>query len=219
MGGLGVASSMRERQALRPILLVASILALSVRASWALPIDFESLMDLEAVTNQFAADHVTFSNAIALTAGMSLNEFEFPPRSGQTVVSDDGGPMMISFSVPFQSIEGYFTYATPITLTAFSDAAGTIPISGGSVMSLFGSNLALSGDGGSSPNEFLQLAGIGPIGSIKITGDRLGGSFTLDDLNGAPIPEPASVLLLGSGLAGLLLQRSRRFRQFISRTK
>jgi hypothetical protein len=188
---------------------LTSLLALSARASWALPIDFESLMDGEAVTTQFASDHVSFANTIALTAGLSLNEFEFPPHSGVTVVSDDGGPMMLSFSVPFLSVEGYFTYATPVTLTAFSDPFGMNPI--GSVMSLFKSNLG--------SNEPLQLSGIGPIGSIKITGDPLGGSFTLDDFNGAPIPEPASVLLLGSGLAGLMLQRSRRFRQFLSRTK
>ena len=39
-------------------------------------LDFESLSDLESVTNQFSG--VTFANAVALTAGISLNEFDFP---------------------------------------------------------------------------------------------------------------------------------------------
>jgi len=222
MGSIGAADSMAKRLPLRQVMFAASILGLLARAAWALPIDFESLNDLDPVTNQFAGQGVVFTNTTVLTSGAvggSLDEFEFPPNSGVNVVFDDGGPMMISFAVPFTSVEGYFTYKTQLTLMAFSDTAGSIPIGGGSVTSLFSSNLGMSGEPGSSPNELLQLAGIGPIGSIKITGAPDGSSFTLDDFNGAPAPEPASVLLLGSGLAGLLLHRSRRFREFVDRTK
>ena len=56
------------------------------------------------------------------------------------------------------------------------------------------------------------LSGIGLIRSIKITGDPGGSSFVLDDFNGAPIPEPASLLLLGSGLGGAWLARRRKRR-------
>jgi len=211
---------MRKRGVFYQIFMAVSILALLGRASWATPIDFDSLMDSQVVSTQFASDHMTFANAITLTAGLSLNEFEFAPHSGNSVVSDAGGAMLISFSAPFGSVGGYFNYKTQLTLTAFSDAAGTIAIGGASVKSSFNSNLGLSGDSGSSLNEFLQLTGIGPIGSIRITGDPGGGSFTLDDFNGTlmragfndgiPTPEPASLLLLGSGVVGTLWLRRRR---------
>jgi hypothetical protein len=54
--------------------------------------------------------------------------------------------------------------------------------------------------------------GLGSIGSIKIIGDPAGSSFTLDDLNGtpsAPVPEPVTLLLLGSGFGGIWLRRRR----------
>ena len=38
-------------------------------------IDFETLSDADPVTNQFTG--LTFTNTTAITAGISLNEFEF----------------------------------------------------------------------------------------------------------------------------------------------
>src|SRR5580698_6525806 len=75
-------------------------------------IDFESLNDGDLVTNQYPG--LTFSNTIVLSAGISLNEFEFPPHSGTNVVSDNGGPMTITFFPPIQSFSGYFTYSVPL---------------------------------------------------------------------------------------------------------
>src|SRR5688572_11915416 len=58
-------------------------------------IDFDALGDGDgdAVTNQFAG--VMFSNATVLTAGLSLNELDYPPRSGSNVVYDNGAPITI----------------------------------------------------------------------------------------------------------------------------
>ena len=161
-------------------------------------INFDGLSDSEIVTNQFAG--LTFANATALTAGVSLNEFEFPPRSDFNVVTDDGGAISILFSSPVLSVSGYFTYLRSLTFTAFDSGANQV----GQTTSLFGSNLALSGDPGSSPNELLALSFAGGISRITISGDPLGGSFVLDDVTVEPlattVPEPSSALLFISGV-------------------
>lgn len=170
-------------------------------------INFDSLNDGDLVTNQFAGQGVTFQNAIVLGSGISLNEFEFPPRSNFNVISDNGGPISVFFSLPQNSVFAFFTYAQGITMQAFDASNASL----GSVSSLAGcvSNLALSGTAGCSPNEQLSLSGIGAISRITISGASTGGSFVLDDLNfdadSAPpgIPEPSTFILLAGGLAAL----------------
>mgnify|MGYP000853987511 CR=1 FL=1 len=171
----------------------------------ALTIDFETLADSESLGSQFAG--LSFSNAIALHAGLSLNDVEFPPHSGSVVIADDGGPIGVSFANPVTQVGAHFTYASPVTLTAF-DALDQVL---GSVTALHGSNLAQSGDAGSSPNELLQLAFAAGIARLTFAGDALGASFVLDDLSFTPravaIPEPATALLAMIGLVGLLAGR------------
>ena len=170
-------------------------------------LDFEGFSDSTSLTTQYPG--VTFSNATVITAGITLNEFEFPPHSGTNVVFDDGGPMSIRFASPVLSFGGYFTYAEPLTLAGF-DAAST---GVASAISLFSSNLALSGDFGSSPNEFLSISFASGISSVTITGDPAGGSFVLDDATyptaDTPVPEPGTVSLLLIGTAGILAVRKR----------
>ena len=170
-------------------------------------IDFEGFPDGTSLTTQYPG--LTFSNATIITAGISLNEFEFPPHSGSNVAFDDGGPISIAFASPILSFGAYFTYSEPLTLAAFDSTSAQVA----TALSLFSSNLALSGDSGSSPNEFLQVSFASGISSVSITGDPLGGSFVMDDVTytttEAPVPEPSSIILFLTMAAGLFAARKR----------
>jgi hypothetical protein len=163
-------------------------------------LDFEELSSEELVTTQYPG--LTFSNAIVLTAGISLNEFDFPPVSGANVLSDNGGPIEIAFASPILSFAAFFTYAALLTITAFDASHNAVA----TVTSAFSSNLAL--DPGSTPNEYLGLMALGGIWTVSISGDPFGGSFTLDDLtinsnDTTTVPEPATLSLLLLGAVGL----------------
>lgn len=180
---------------LNSLVVLAALLWTSTGA-WAASVSFDNFSDGDILTTEVPG--LTFSNAIVLSAGISLNEFEFPPFSGSNVVSDNGGPITITFDSPVPNFSGYFTYLLPLTLTAFD--AGNNQVD--QVFSLFNSNLALSGDPGSSHNEFIQVAsGVG-IQSVTIAGDLGGYSFTLD--GPSAVPEPGSLLPVCIGLFSML---------------
>lgn len=138
-------------------------------------VDFEGFDDLTVLTTQLPG--LTFTNATVLTAGISLNELEAPPHSGANVISDEGGAVVIEFSTPVSQVGGFFTYAFPVTITAFH---GLVEVA--STTSSFATNFALSGDIGSSPNEFLGVTSTSGITRVVIQGDPFGFSFVLDDL-------------------------------------
>ena len=192
------------------VLILAAVLWLFPLVASAAPIviNFDSLSDLDPITTQFLG--LTFSDATVLSAGVSLNEFEFPPKSGTNVAFDDSGPMAIAFTSPIFSFGGYFTYLEPLTLTAFDALNNSVA----TATSAFSSNLALSGDAGSSPNEFLQVLVAGGISRVLIAGNPAGGSFTLDDATvTAPtsVPEPSTFTLVALG--GLFVRRAARRRR------
>lgn len=170
-------------------------------------IDFESFNDSDIVTNQLP--DLTFADTIILSSGISLNEFEFPPHSGSNVASDNGGPITIDFANPTDMVAGYFTYTEPFTLTAFDSTDTEVA----SASSAFSNNEAISGDPGSSPNEYIGVSWAAGISSVTLEADPNGGSFTLDDLTydgvqTASTPEPSSLMLF-MGAAGVALAASR----------
>jgi len=152
--------------------------AASVSASFAqnAPLTFEGFADSAVLTNQYTG--AVFSNAIVLTAGITLNEFEFPPHSPSSVASDNGGPMSISFPSGVNSFSGYFTYGVPLTLQAFDSSNHLLA----SASSAFSNNEALSGVSGSHPNELLQVASATSIYKVAIAGSSQGASFVMDDV-------------------------------------
>jgi hypothetical protein len=187
------------------------------RPAAALTLDFETLSDTELVTTQFAGH--TFTNAIALvsgTAGGILNEVEFPPHSGVTVVCDYFGAITITFDTPVGAASGFFTYAAPVTITAFDAQLVAVD----TATSAFQANSRFSGRAGSVPNEMLEVAFAGGISSLTLQGDADGLSFTLDDFSFVPVasvpvaaaesPVPALLALAGATLIGVVGSRRRR---------
>jgi hypothetical protein len=171
-------------------------------------LDFEGLPDGTFLSSQYTG--LTFSNAEVVTAGISLNEMEFPPHSGVNVAIDGFGPISIVFASPVFSVGGYFTYKSKLSLNAYDASSSVI----GSISSAFNMNEAISGDAGSSPNEFLQLSPGAGIARLTITGDPAGSSFALDDLvystSAVTIPEPST---LAAVLTSLLLFAAHFFRK------
>lgn len=170
----------------------------SVTASATL-LDFESLADLDPVTTQYSSQGIEFDNAIALTSGFSLNEFDFPPHSGTVAIGDNGiSPLQIRFLQPSKDISGWFTYGAQLTISAYDSLNGLLGI----VNSLGTNNL------GSSTLINIGLNNVSRLSFVNSTV----GSFIIDDLNFAKIetlppspgpgmiPEPPTLMLLIIGL-------------------
>src|SRR5512140_2324540 len=130
------------------VLVVFSLLGLAA-TSWAQTpvLDFESLPEGQAAGT--AISGVTFTNATVLQSAASLNEAEYPPRSGSKVVCDIGGPIRITFSQPVKSFTAYVTHAQTVTLKMIAGNGGVI------------TQTTASGDNrqgsGKAPNEAIQL--------------------------------------------------------------
>jgi hypothetical protein len=164
-------------------------------------IDFEHIADGSAVAGHYTG--IEFQNATVLSAGISLNEIDFPPHSGVNVATDDSGPVRIIFNNPISSFSGYFTYTTPINVEGF-DAEG---VEVASVKSQFDANYRSTGQ---APNELLTLSSAFGITSVTLSGDPLGGSFVFDDVSfqssdvtpppTTVTPEPSSLILVGSSI-------------------
>ena len=190
-----------------PALLIVSPTGFAATIS----INFEGPSDSTFISTQYPG--VTFSNAIILKSGISLNELDFPPRSGVNVASDSGGGMSLIFSTPVQNFLAYFTYTVPVTLQAFDSSNRLLT----SVRSLFATNTVSGGVLGSNPNELIQVASAPGLSRVVITGDPAGSSFVLDDASfttgqATSTPaEPSSMVL--TGLVVLLGAAKARFRR------
>jgi hypothetical protein len=197
------------RHKLIVLLFAATLVGMLPSRAAAIPLnlDFENFADQEILNTQVVG--VTFVNAQVLTAGVSLNEIDFPPHSGDRLIYDMGGPMTLSFLDPVLNFSAYFTYVLPLTITA-TDTTGAIF----SVSSAFASNAATFGSAGSAPNELLQIGSALGITSLTITASSFGGSFTLDDLvtTDLPqsVPEPGTLGLMAVGAAAAFVRTRRR---------
>jgi len=150
-------------------------------------VTFEGFSDSSSLTNEIPG--LTFSDATILTAGISLNEFDYPPYSGENVAAGLNGSIQVTFDNLMNDVSGYFTFAEVLTLSVFDSNGGLLA----NTQSSTGSNLG--------SNEFIALSATG-IRSLLITSNS---PFTLDDLS--YVPEPSTFLLLVIGLTGIGVSR------------
>jgi hypothetical protein len=176
-------------------------------------IDFEDRADMETVTMQYNGLGASFTNAQALTAGLSLNEFEFPPHSGTNVVANTAATLRVdSVGLEWSSVGGYLTGSSIVTFTAFAadnSVLGTASTAGPNTSS-----------GSFPPNEFLSLS-FPNIDYVTFSGPS---DFSLDDFTfqqAAPpgaVPEWTSIaswtpMLMVLSLAALRVRSARAPRE------
>ena len=95
-----------------------------------------------------------------------------------------------------------FTRSVPLTLTAFYADSKQV----GQTFSAFTSNMALSGDPGSNPNQLLFVASAQGMSSVTIFGDPAGISSVLVDATTSSMPEPNAFIVILAVCIGFATQ-------------
>ena len=198
-----------------------SALLLSPEAQCApITINFDGVADFTGAPGLYSSNGVDFSGGnvfVSAVFGGGLNELEFPPRSAEGVFVNDANETTITFASAIISFQAFFTYGGPVNI-GFYDSSNTLL---NSLASQYLTNLAISGDPGSSPNEELSINNLSGVTYARIL--ATGADFAMDDLTvvfgsggggegggGPVIPEPSTVVLTGAAVVYLVV-RARKY--------
>ncbi len=189
----------------RVVVVLIFVLQLGLAAlaeSEAAVIGFEDLTDSTRVADQYRVLGPVFSSGVVAESGISLFELEYPPFEGDKALIVDTGLLELRFDTPATSVGAYITYASPLRVV-FYDSAGE-PVE--TLSSRFSSNLALSGDLGSNPNEYFGLDYAPGLSRVVFRLFSEGGAFVVDEISVVTVDEPpiGVGLFLGILYIGLL---------------
>ena len=178
----------------RPTIAMLAFSSIASLNAGIITFTFESLSEGDILSTQFSSLQLNVTgDPVVLTAGSLLNEIDFPPRSGNNVLADLGGPILFLFTSPVQSVSAYFTYGVALRLEAFAFNGASLQVKTSDGVSNLGSS------------ELIEFAGLPQdIGSLRVSGAPSGASFTIDDLTVTSVPEPSALYLLLFSLVPVL---------------
>ena len=195
------------KKALLPLLVLA-LSTFSLAGTETFSINFEQYSAYTQITNQYAGQYATFTNALQLVSPF-YDYFDYPAHSGSGVITNDpSNPMQVNFSAApgyggVDKVTGWYTDPNGITVNAYD--------SHGNLLGTFNGAGVIG-----STSQFSITEGLGYIAYVTISDN--GGSpdnETVDDLSYQEVAEPGSLLIVCSGLfgaAGLLRLKMGRSR-------
>lgn len=164
-------------------------------AAHAALVDFESFNDGDLIVSEVPG--VVVSGGTVLSAGIGLNELDFPPSSGFNVLAALSGPLTFNFGVAVTA-SAFLVSAEQVSVSAF-DALGALL---DTFDAPFASNLGAP--------QWVDFSRPGASRYALASAQP----FVIDDLNfnAAPfgIPEPSSLALCVATLAALARTARRR---------